>query len=80
MYWSEGTQLSRKCGADGYDVNSCLGSAAPPTPSGLPSVVPQPLQLPAHELEALVMRLPHHLMCWNSLEQPRKEWGWGGVY
>lgn len=52
----------------------------PPPHSGLPSVVPQPLQLPAHELEALVMRLPHHLMCWNSLEQPRKEWGWGGVY
>ena len=38
-----------------------------PLPSGLSSVVSQPLQLPANEPEASVMRLLHHLMRWNSL-------------
>lgn len=41
----------------------------------LSSVVPQPLQLPANEPEASVMRLLHHLMCWNSLGGRGDGWG-----
>ena len=71
---SEYTELSRKGMQMAIFAQALLLPF--PTPSSLSLVGPHPLQLPDNEPEASVMRLPHHLMRWNSLGE-REGMGWG---